>query len=150
MSLPYNTITPIPDNEPDAVPSLWNTRYEEIDENFQNLDNRSESMENDLGEARGGESALDDRLDQMQSSIAGMDPDFQNALVSLVMQAASQAGLANMEVEKTLNQRLQSGVFTVSNRGIKNGCTVSKSDTATRIGFSYDDRARMGGSCLVV
>lgn len=32
--LPNKKITPIPDTEPDAVPALWNTRYDEIDANF--------------------------------------------------------------------------------------------------------------------
>lgn len=132
MTLPNANITPIPDTEPDAVPSLWNVRYTEIDDNFENLDGRAESMETEVSEARGGESALDDRLDQMQSSIAGMNPDFQNALVAAAIQAVSEAGLANREVVKTLNQRLQTGVVTIANRGIKTGCSVTKSGTATR------------------
>lgn len=36
--LPNANISPIPNTEPDAIPSLWNDRYEEIDENFQSLD----------------------------------------------------------------------------------------------------------------
>ncbi|MBF0121174.1 MAG: hypothetical protein HQK79_20265 [Desulfobacterales bacterium] len=36
MSLPYPQITPIP-NDADAVPELWNTRYAQIDENFEAL-----------------------------------------------------------------------------------------------------------------
>ena len=43
--LPNPSITPIPNNEPDAVPSLWNVRYQEIDENFDSLDNRTEATE---------------------------------------------------------------------------------------------------------
>lgn len=35
--LPHKTITAIPDTEPPAVPDLWNTRYDEIDENFERL-----------------------------------------------------------------------------------------------------------------
>ena len=37
MTLPNHPITPIPNNEPEAIPSLWNTRYEEIDENFRSI-----------------------------------------------------------------------------------------------------------------
>jgi len=34
FNLPNATISPIPDTEPDAVPALWNFRYDEIDANF--------------------------------------------------------------------------------------------------------------------
>ena len=132
MSLPNTNITPIPDNEPDAVPALWNTRYSEIDENFSNLDGRATSLESEVSEARGGESDLDTRLDQMQSSIAGLDPDMQNALISLVTQAMDQAGLAGREIQTTLNKRFQTGMLTISNRGVISGCTVTKSSNATR------------------
>lgn len=37
FNYPYGVITPIPDTEPDAIPSLWNTRYEEIDANFKRI-----------------------------------------------------------------------------------------------------------------
>ena len=40
MALPHPNISPIPNNEPDAVPSLWNTRYQEIDENFADHESR--------------------------------------------------------------------------------------------------------------
>ena len=65
MALPRNNITPIPNNEPDAVPSLWNTRYQEIDENFGNLDGRLVARENEIAQARGGKPTLDERLDDM-------------------------------------------------------------------------------------
>ena len=41
IKLNYSTITPIPDTEPEAIPSLWNTRYTEIDSNFSTLANYS-------------------------------------------------------------------------------------------------------------
>ena len=53
MTLPNHPITPIPNNEPEAIPSLWNTRYEEIDENFTALDERQASVEDELNEAKG-------------------------------------------------------------------------------------------------
>jgi len=37
------TITPLPDNDPDAVPELWNSRQREVDENFAALDEHLES-----------------------------------------------------------------------------------------------------------
>ncbi|MEH0020896.1 MAG: hypothetical protein V6Z89_14670 [Desulfobacter sp.] len=39
MLRPHDTITPLPDNEPDAVPELWNSRYREMDDNFTAIDN---------------------------------------------------------------------------------------------------------------
>ena len=56
--LPNHPITPIPNNEPEAIPSLWNTRYHEIDANFANLDQRQTSTENEIAGARAGRSAL--------------------------------------------------------------------------------------------
>lgn len=132
MTLPNSSITPIPDNEPDAVPSLWNQRYTEIDENFGDLDTRTESLESEVSTARGDESDLDSRLDQMQSSIEGLDPEFQNALISLATQAMDQAGLAGREIMATLQKRFQTGVLTIKNRGVISGCTVTKSSDATR------------------
>ena len=44
-TLPHLQITPIPNNEPDATPTLWNTRYTEIDENFTNLNVRQQVSE---------------------------------------------------------------------------------------------------------
>lgn len=38
MALPNTQITPLPNNEPDAVPSLWNSRYIEINQNIDYLD----------------------------------------------------------------------------------------------------------------
>ena len=35
--LPHTNITPIGDNRPAAIPSLWNSRYTETDENFARL-----------------------------------------------------------------------------------------------------------------
>jgi len=58
MALPHNTITPIPDNEPDAVPSLWNTRYVEIDENFRNHEGRLGATEAEVWAARGDKASV--------------------------------------------------------------------------------------------
>lgn len=72
MGLPHNTITPIPNNEPDAVPSLWNTRYQEIDENFDNLDGRTEAIENEIAAARAGEDSLADTINAIVTQIGGI------------------------------------------------------------------------------
>lgn len=72
MGLPHNTITPIPNNEPDAVPSLWNTRYQEIDENFDNLDGRTEAVENEIAAARAGEDSLANTINAIVTQIGGI------------------------------------------------------------------------------
>lgn len=46
MALPNQTITPIPTTpKPAAVPSLWNERYDEIDENFDYLQSAVEGLQ---------------------------------------------------------------------------------------------------------
>jgi hypothetical protein len=42
------------------------------------------------------------------------------------------AGLANREVQKTIKQRIQTGIALIKNRGVIFGCTVTKSTTAIR------------------
>lgn len=44
------TITPLPDNDPDAVPELWNSRQREVDENFAVIDEHLESALNSVAE----------------------------------------------------------------------------------------------------
>ena len=72
MTLPHSTITPIPNNEPEAVPSLWNTRYEEIDANFANLDGRTTAMENEVAAARAGEPNLAATINAIITQIGGI------------------------------------------------------------------------------
>jgi hypothetical protein len=132
MALPHNSITPIPNNEPDAVPALWNTRYEEIDENFASLDGRVVSRENEINQARGGKASLDDRLDEMASDIGATSVDMQNATVAALKFAIDQAALANYGVRALREQIQQEGVVTILNRGVVSGCVASKSGTAAR------------------
>lgn len=132
MALPHSSITPIPNNEPDAVPSLWNTRYQEIDENFANIDGRVASSENEINQARGGKASLDQRLDEMESDIGATSVDMQNATAAALKFAIDQAALANYGVRALREQAQQEGVATILNRGIVSGCTASKSGTAAR------------------
>lgn len=69
MTLPHHPITPIPNNEPEAVPSLWNTRYEEIDENFAHLDGRTEALETEVGDARAGRPSLGQAITDIMTSL---------------------------------------------------------------------------------
>lgn len=136
MSLPHPTITPIPNTEPDATPSLWNARYEEIDDNFSDHESRVASVESTLSAAKGGEVSLAARLADMESSIAGTSPDTMNALTAVVMQAVADSGLALREVMKTINQRFQTGQATIRNTGVVTGCTVTAGGTGRLVNLS--------------
>lgn len=132
MTLPHNSITPIPNNEPDAVPALWNTRYQEIDANFDDLDSRLDAREIEINAARGGGASLGARLNTMESDIGGTSPDMQNALTASVKYALDMATQANHGVRSLKQHAQQQGVVTIANRGVVTGCTASKSITATR------------------
>lgn len=71
-TLPHHPITPIPNNEPEAVPSLWNTRYAEIDENFANLDGRTTSLETEVSAARAGNPNLAATINAIITQIGGI------------------------------------------------------------------------------
>jgi hypothetical protein len=55
-----------------------------------------------------------------------------NELFAGLGSAMDQAGMANKELEKTLNIRNQAGQIKVYNRGVVKGCEASKSDDAVR------------------
>lgn len=132
MALPHNTITPIPNNEPDAVPALWNMRYTEIDENFGNLDNRLAGNENEVAAARKGKPSLDARLDDMASNISVTSVEMQNTTVAALKYALDQAALANYSIQALKQQLQQEGEITIQNRGVVSGCAATKSATAAR------------------
>jgi len=132
MAIPHPSITPIPNNEPDAVPSLWNTRYEEIDENCAALDERSAGTQQEVVLARGGKDSLGERLTEMAGQLAQMSPEFQDVLAATVAHALDLAGLANRSVQALKQQVQQEGEITLLNRGVVSGCTCAKSSTATR------------------
>ena len=52
MGLPFENITQIPNSDPapDAEPSLWNTRYDEIDDNFAYVQGEIEVMQEDISD----------------------------------------------------------------------------------------------------
>lgn len=132
MALPNPNISPIPNNEPDAVPSLWNTRYQEIDENFADHESRLTARETELNNARGGKTNLAARLTEMDSNIGATSVDMQNATAAALKFALDQAALANYGVRALREQAQQEGVVTIKNRGVVKDCSVSKSTTAAR------------------
>lgn len=125
-------ITPIPNNEPDAVPALWNTRYTEIDQNFTDLDQRATASTQELETARGDKDSLTERLAAMSVLIESASPDFQKSLAASVMFALDQAGVANSSIKDLKQLSQQEGQITITNRGVVSGCTATKSATATR------------------
>jgi hypothetical protein len=133
MALPHAAITPIPNNEPDAVPSLWNDRYLEIDENFENLDERAAALESEVQAARGGQASMDQRLDQIETNVEGLDPEFQNNLIAAVLAATDLAALANKELDRFRRVRIQEGETTIYNRGIISGCAITRKAADVRI-----------------
>lgn len=132
MPLPHKNITPIPNNEPDAVPALWNVRYQEIDANFADHEGRLAARESEINAARGGKANLNARLTEMASDIGATSVDMQNASSAALKFALDQAALANYGVRALREQAQQEGVVTIKNRGIVKGCSVSKSTTAAR------------------
>ena len=132
MALKHPNITKIPNNEPDAVPSLWNTRYDEIDENFDDLDKRLASRENEINNARGGEANLGTRLNKLASSVSGQTEEADNNKVTTLLYALQMAALANSGVASLRTVAQQQGEFVIENRGLIRGCQASKSTTATR------------------
>ena len=132
MALPHASITPIPNNEPDAVPALWNVRYQEIDENFANHETRLAAREGELDTARGAKNSLGARLDEMTGNIAVTSIDMQNVQLAVLKFALDQVALANYSVRALREQAQQQGEFTIQNRGVVSGCAASKSVTAAR------------------
>jgi hypothetical protein len=149
MSLPNATIGRIPDIA-NALPSLWNGTYEKIDANFVNLDTRAAARENELAAARGDQASLGARLDETDTQIQGLGPDMQNMIVGALMEVLASAGLANREIRKTLDQRIQTGDVLIANRGIIRGCVATKSTTATRNVNLTAGLAFAGGQILPV
>ncbi|WP_027390855.1 hypothetical protein [Chrysiogenes arsenatis] len=132
MALPKYPITPIPNDEPDAVPSLWNTRYVEIDQNFNALDSRLVARESELNAARAPFANLNARLSDIDSRVGTSEPEYQEALHFEVRHQMELVALAHVEIAKSRRMRQQQGEVVLRNRGVNYGLTVSKSVTATR------------------
>lgn len=132
MPLPVNNITQIPNNEPDAVPSLWNTRYDEIDQNFAYLEAGRADAESELAGARGEKPSLGARIEEIAQQVTQLSPEFQDHLAGAIKYALDQAGVANRSVQALKQQIQQEGELLIENRGVVSGCTVAKSTTAAR------------------
>ncbi len=132
MPLPVNKITQIPNNEPDAVPSLWNTRYDEIDQNFAYLEAERGKAASELAGARGGKENVGQRISDIEQQVTQLSPEFQDHLAGAIKYALDQVGVANSSVRALKQQIQQEGELLIENRGVVSGCTVTKSITAAR------------------
>lgn len=132
MALPHKNISQIPNNEPDAVPALWNLRYDEIDKNFASLDDRQEKAESEISKARGGESSIGDRLAGMSQKLEDLSPEYQAELSAGLMFALGQASVANRSVEALKGHLQQEGEVFIINRGVVSGCAVTRATTSAR------------------
>jgi hypothetical protein len=95
------------------------------------LANRTKYLKESADEiqaARGGKENLNERLNQYDDFL----PDNISALYAFTALGIDVAGLASRETQKTIRQRLQSGVTRITNRGVISGCTVSRSTGAVR------------------
>lgn len=72
------------------------------------------------------------RLEEAQASLDAVGVEGQNALWSAVELALADIGLLGKELERNQTVRHQEGVFTLYNRGVKSGCGITKSVTASR------------------
>ncbi|MDY0204939.1 MAG: hypothetical protein RBR49_12565 [Desulfovibrio desulfuricans] len=135
MTLPHNAIA-IPEQingqAPDAVPSLWNNEYAKCLANDQALNTRLVAREQELSAARSGHSSLAARLSAMGADIATLSPEAQAALWAAVENAVADTGLLAREMVRSRTVRHQEGEFTIYNRGIRRGCGITKSLTASR------------------
>lgn len=70
------SITPLPNNEPPAVPSLWNTRYDEINQNFEALDVDLAAAEQEIREAAGNSGSLPERMTEISEALGLIQGEF--------------------------------------------------------------------------
>ena len=91
--LPFPKISPIANNEPEATPELFNSRYEEIDRNFGNLNNRQNSTEQEIEAARGGAPSLAKTISAIIDQIGGLSGSLSDAASGMAIQRAIQLDL---------------------------------------------------------
>jgi len=109
-------------------PDTWNPNYQALINNDVFL----KEFANEVQTARGGKTALAQRLQEIEQTQASLTPEFLNDVVAAVKFAIDQAALANYGVKALRQQAQQEGIVTIANRGIVTGCVVTKSTTAAR------------------
>lgn len=132
MALPVEKISQIPNNEPDAVPALWNTRYEEIDQNFEYLESERTLAADELAGARGEKASTGERIGEIEERVEQLSPEFQDHIVAAVKYGLDQSSMANRSIQALKQQIQQEGEIALENRGVVSGCTATRSTTAAR------------------
>ncbi|WP_319557891.1 hypothetical protein [Thiomicrorhabdus sp.] len=82
--------------------------------------------------AKAGYASLDDRLDQMDLQAQALGVDMQDMSGATLKFALDMAGLANSSVDALKSQFNQSGTVSFVNRGVINGCTISRNPNVAR------------------
>ncbi|WP_027178193.1 hypothetical protein [Maridesulfovibrio bastinii] len=136
MNLPNEKIA-LPETDstgqpPQATVALFNQQFGAAQENDTALATALTAIQGEVAGARGDDKTIGARLNEMSADIDGMNPDMQNMVVATIMAAMSEAGLANREIMRLTKTRMQQGNTIIYNRGVQNGCSVSKSSNATR------------------
>jgi hypothetical protein len=75
---------------------------------------------------------LREGLEEAQEDLQAVGISGQNAIWAAVERAISEIGLLSQELERQQTVRHQEGCFMITNRGVKRGCSVTKSTTANR------------------
>ncbi|WP_072670551.1 hypothetical protein [Vibrio injensis] len=75
---------------------------------------------------------LKQKLEEAQQSLDAVGVEGQNALWAAVELALADVGLLTRELDRNQTVRHQEGFFTLYNRGVKSGCSISKSTSASR------------------
>lgn len=143
MALPHEPITPIPNNEPDAVPSLWNERYAEINTNFQNLDDRLSAQEAELQASRLGKESLSAAVSAIVEQMGGITGTIDQLASPIHMQKAMRLDLKYrekcMEIEMFVRgYNLSEAVDIPVLHGVKGDDSIDVENTADlEIGHHY-------------
>lgn len=93
------------------------------------LGNRTQFLKqfaNEVISARGNKASLLERLTNLDSALAGLDPDMQNMMAASIKKALEMSAQATDGVRLLNKINQQQGEFTLYNYGIVGGCTLSK------------------------
>lgn len=86
----------------------------------------------DVDAAKGTSPTLAAKVAQLTAATEALGPDAQDAVMAVLKFAVDAANVANKGVRGLHQFAQQEGILTIPNRGVVNGCTVSKSTTAAR------------------
>jgi hypothetical protein len=109
-------------------PDTWNPNYQDLINNDVFL----KVFADEVNTARGGKASLATRLTGIEQTQAALDPEFIDALATVVKFSLDQAAVANYGVRALHRFAQQEGSITLTNRGVVSGCVIGKSTNAAR------------------